>query len=129
MAILAKQDALAAALLSGKSIPQAAIAAGVTERTAYRWTKDPVFLAELAKLRREAIRASLDFLTAAARAAAGEIVITMRNPDVPPAVRLRAACEVLDRLTAWVELEDLDSRIATLEAAARQGGNHDTSTH
>ena len=92
---------------------------GVPETTISRWQRDPAFIAELAAHRREAIRTSLDFLTAGARAASGEILAVMRDKANPPSVRLRAACEVLDRLSKWVEVEDLENRIKMLEDAAR----------
>lgn len=115
----AKMTAVITALLSGQSGTQASKTTGVPETTISRWQRDPAFIAELAAHRREAIRTSLDFLTAGARAASGEILAVMRDKANPPSVRLRAACEVLDRLSKWVEVEDLENRIKVLEDAAR----------
>ena len=42
----------------------------------------------------------------------------MTDPNVPAAVRLRAAECVLDRATKSLELEDIEDRIAELERAA-----------
>ena len=113
-----KMTAVITELLAGKTIPQASVSTGIPVSTLYRWQRDSAFIAELALMRRETIRASLDFLSAGARAASGEILSVMRDKDNPPSVRLRAACEVLDRLTKWAELEDLENRIKMLEDAA-----------
>lgn len=121
----AKMTAVITALLSGQTGIQASKTTGVAESTISRWQRDPIFLTELATLRQEAIRSSLDFLTAGARAASGEILAVMRDKANPPSVRLRAACEVLDRLSKWAELEDLENRIKVLEDASR-GTNEPT---
>ncbi len=115
----AKMTLVITEMLAGKTPAQAAQATGVPASTVYRWQHDPTFQAELAQMRRDVIRSSLDFLTAGARAASGEILSVMRDKDNPPSVRLRAACEVLDRLSKWIEFEDLENRIKVLEDAAR----------
>ena len=118
----AKMTAAITDLLAGKTIPQASVSTGIPVSTLYRWQRDPAFIAEVATMRREIIRTSLDLLTAGARAASAEILRVMADKEVPASVRLRAATEVLDRLTKWAELEDLENRIKLLEDAARPSG-------
>lgn len=110
-----KQVTLVAALLEGKTLEQAAAAAGVAYITAKRWRRRPEFAAALAEARREIIAGALDVLTVGARAAAGELLALLRDRTVAPMVRLRAAEAVLERLHKWAELEDLEARIRALE--------------
>lgn len=110
-----KQVALVTALLEGKTLDAAAQAAGVAYTTARRWRRRPEFVAALAEARRELISGALDVLSVGARAAAAELLSLLRDKTVSPMVRLRAAEAVLDRLTRWIELEDLEARIRALE--------------
>lgn len=113
--ITPKQTAAIAALMTGATIEAAASAVGVNAATVHRWLRDPAFVEELAAARRLTIGAALDTLTAGARAAAAEIAALVNDKSVAPLVRLRAAEALLDRLTRWVELEDLQRRIEALE--------------
>jgi phage terminase small subunit len=115
-----KQAQLVAVLLEGKSLDQAAKAAGIAYVTAKRWRRTPQIAAALAEGRRELIASALDILTVGARAAAGEILTILRDRNVAPLVRLRAAEAVLERLHKWAELEDLESRIRALEEKHEQ---------
>ena len=110
-----KQVQLVTALLEGKSLEQAAQAAGVAYVTARRWRRLPAIIAALAEGQRELIASALDVLSVGARAAAGEILAILRDKRVAPLVRLRAAEAVLERLHKWAELEDLEARIRALE--------------
>ena len=113
----AKQSRIIAELLQGKRLEQAAAAAGIAYSTARRWSLSPEFQAELAAARRAAIAEALDALTAAARSAALEQVRLLTDESTSPALRLKASIAILDRLTAWIELSDLEARLAALEAA------------
>jgi len=54
-----------------------------------------------------------------ATGAAGTVMLKlMTDPNVPAAVRLRAAECVFDRAIKGVELEDIEERVAELERAA-----------
>ena len=92
-----EQAEVIAALVSGATITSATKAAGVNRSTFYVWMKsDAGFVAELNRAQKEretAVRAQLDSLTDAALDALQE----MLDPDTPPAVRLKAALEVLVR--------------------------------
>jgi hypothetical protein len=57
--------------------------------------------------------------TLSATGAAGTVALKlMTDPNVPAAVRLRAAEFVFDRAIRGVELEDIEARLAELERAA-----------
>jgi hypothetical protein len=50
--------------------------------------------------------------------AASVVLKLMTDPNVPAAVKLRAAECVFDRAIKGVELEDIEARVAELERAA-----------
>ena len=87
-----------AVLARGGSAGEAARAAGVHRNTVARWTRPggPLDLA-LAELRRERVAAVRLALSRSAAAVADELVGLALDTACPPAVRVRAACAVLDR--------------------------------
>src|SRR5450759_4078676 len=88
-----KQEEAIAALLSQRNIEEAARAAGVGTRTLIRWLKLPDFGKEYRKARREAVHQSVARMQQATGAAASVVLKLMTQPNVPAAVRLRAAGE------------------------------------
>jgi AcrR family transcriptional regulator len=92
-----EQAEVIASLVSGATVTAATKAAGVGRSTFYLWMKsDADFVAELNRAQKEretAVRAQLDSLADAALDALRE----MLDPDTPPAVRLKAALQILAR--------------------------------
>lgn len=117
-----KQEEAIAALLSQRNIEEAARAAGVGTRTLIRWLKLPEFRREYRKARREAVHQSVARLQQATGAAASVVLKLMTDPNVPAAVKLRAAECVFDRAFKGVELEDIEARVSELERAAEASG-------
>ena len=113
-----KQEDAIAALLSQRNIEEAARTAGVGTRTLIRWLKLPEFGREYRKARREAVHQSVARLQQATGAAATIVLKLMTDPNVPAAVKLRAAECVFDRAFKGVELDDIEARVAELERAA-----------
>jgi hypothetical protein len=113
-----KQEDAIAALLTQRNIEEAARAAGVGTRTLIRWLKLPDFGKEYRKARREAVHQSVARMQQATGAATSVVLKLMTDPNVPAAVKLRAAECVFDRAIKGVELEDIEARVAELERAA-----------
>ena len=113
-----KQEDAIAALLTHRNIEEAARAAGVGTRTLIRWLKLPDFGKEYRKARREAVHQSVARMQQATGAATSVVLKLMTDPNVPAAVKLRAAECVFDRAFKGVELEDIEARVAELERAA-----------
>jgi transposase-like protein len=115
-----KRDAAIDALISQKSVEDAARIAGISASTLSRWMKLPEFEAAY----REARRASLSHANARLQQATGAAAMTvlklMVDASAPPAVRLRAAECVLDRAAEALETEDLEVRVTALERAAKE---------
>jgi transposase-like protein len=113
-----KMEEAIAALLSSKSVEDAARAIGVNANTLLRWLEVPEFREAYCKARREAVQQSVARMQQATGAASITILKLMTDANVPPAVRLRAAECVFDHAIQGIELEDIEARLAALEQAA-----------
>lgn len=115
--------AAANALAAGRTVPQAAQAAGVSERTVRRWREDPAFRDQVTELRTGLLDLALGQLSEAAV----EAVATLRAAlTAPPSqaratgARVAAARAILSMLVPLKEVLDLEERINALEAEAEE---------
>ena len=115
-----RKEAAIAALLSERSIVDAARVAGVGVTTLLRWLKVPEFRDEFLNARREALAQATARLQQATGAAGVTILKLMTDPNVPAGVRLRAAECVFDYSFKGIEAEDLTIRVTELEEIANQ---------
>jgi hypothetical protein len=113
-----KMEQAIAALLTRPSIEDAARVAGVGEKTIRRWMQEPQFNARYLRARRESVRQSIARIQQATGAAGATILRLMTDPNVPAAVRLRAADCVFGLAVKGIELEDIEVRVTELERAA-----------
>ena len=113
-----KMEEAIAALLSSKSVEDAARAIGVNANTLRRWLEVPEFREAYRKARREAVQQSVARMQQATGDASITILKLMTDANVPPAVRLRAAECVFEHAIQGIELEDIEARLAALEQAA-----------
>jgi hypothetical protein len=111
-------DAAIAALLTHRSIEEAAKATGVGTQTLMRWMKIPEFDSAYREARRDAFRQSVARLQQASTAAVSTLLKIMVDPAAPHSVRVRAADSVLDHAKQAIEIEDVEVRVAALEQAA-----------
>ena len=119
-----KQEDAIAALLSQRSIEDAARACGVGARTLIRWLKLPEFAAAYREARRAAFSQSVARLQQATGAAVSTLLKVMIDPATPASTRVRAADSVLDHSAKAIEIEDIEARVSELEraAAVSEGG-------
>lgn len=103
------------ALAAGDGLTEAAQAAGVTERTLYRWRQQPVFIDALRQADDEMLSHLARALNAASRDALAVLVGVVRDEKAAPGVRVRAASEILKQRAAFYELFNLADRLAELE--------------
>jgi transposase-like protein len=87
------------ALLSHRSIEEAAREVGVTANTLLRWMREPEFKNACREARRTVFSHAIGRLQDAAGAAATTLLKIMLDTNVPPAIRLRAAEVVLEQAT------------------------------
>ncbi len=117
-----KKEEAIAALLSQRSIEEAARAANIGYKTLLRWLEIPEFRAAYRRARREAVQQAVARLQQATGAAGLTVLKLMTDPNVPAAVRLRAAECVFEHAIKGIELEDLEARLTDLERAAETKG-------
>lgn len=105
------------ALLTCRTIAEAATAAGVGEKTLRRWLAAEPFASEYRAAARESAREATSALLAAQREAVQVLRACMQ--DGTSATRVRAARAVLE-LGVRVAADDLDERLADLEEEVRR---------
>ena len=114
------EDAIAA-LLTQRNVDEAARAAGIGTRTLLRWLQLPEFQKAFRDARRAAFSQSIARLQQGASAAATTLLKTMIDPNTPASVRVRAAEAIFNHAAKAIEIEDIEARVAALEAASASG--------
>ena len=112
-----KKEAAILALLSSRSVEDAARVAGVTPRSLYRWQKEPAFNAAYREARRAVFSQSTARLCQMATAAVTTLGKVMVDPSTPPATKIRAADSILSHTAKAIEIEDVGARLSELERA------------
>jgi hypothetical protein len=113
-----KKDHAIAALLSHRTVEEAARTAGIGTNTLQRWMKEPEFEAAFEEARRSVLSQALGRLKDASGAAATTMLKIMLDPNVPAGTRLRAAEVVLEQAARASQSEDIEHRVAELERNA-----------
>jgi len=114
-----KEDAIVA-LLTTRTVEEAARAVGVSTKTLLRWMKEPEFDTAYRAAKRAAFGQSIARLHQLASAAVTTLGKVMLEPGTPPATRVRAADSILDHTTKAIETEEIEARVAALEVAAQK---------
>jgi hypothetical protein len=117
-----KKEEAIIALLSHRSIEEAARAVDISPNTLVRWLKDPEFDAAYREARRAAFSQSIARLQQMSGAAAATLGKVMVDPNTPPSTKVRAADSILDHAAKAIEIEDIEARLAALEAASGKNG-------
>src|SRR4051794_37203961 len=115
------QERAVATLLSGATVTAAAERAGVSRQTVHRWlAEDPAFIAEYNRGRREMADAVKQALRMLSAQSVRVLKRTLTSSKTPPALKLRAAIEVL-KLTADPPEGPTDAEDARIEVGRRNG--------
>ena len=113
-------EKILAALIATRSVPEAAAASGVSERTIYSRLADEGFKAEYEARRRCTLDNACKALQTALTDAVDVLTTIMKDARISAANRITAARSVLDYGVKLTELTDLAARVAALEAAAKE---------
>jgi hypothetical protein len=113
-----KKEEAIVALLSTRSVEEAARTCNTPPRTLYRWLKDPEFDRAYRAARRRAFGQATARLQYGASAAASTLLKVMLDPGTPASTKVRAAECVLSHGAKAIEIEDIEARVAALEQAA-----------
>ena len=116
-----KKEEAIAALLTQRNIEEAAKATGVAPNTLLNWMKEPEFDASYRQARRAAFGQAVARLQQGTSAAATTLLKTMIDLVTPASVRVRAAEAIFNHAAKAIEIEDIEVRVAALEAAAVSG--------
>jgi hypothetical protein len=114
----AGDELLALALAQGKTRVEAAVVAGVSERTVYTRLSDSDFTRRVSDLRADLVNTSVGRLAAAAASAASTLE-ELLGVATPPTVRLGAARAVLDLVRLAFD-STIAERISALEKHAER---------
>ncbi len=106
-----QQSALPVVALS-PSLVQAARASGVGKTTLSRWMNDPVFRAEITRMRQESAELARQELQGMMLRAASVINQAMDHPD--PVISLRAARYAISFGTSFAQLQQISSELDEL---------------
>lgn len=119
----AKDGLLIGALLAGKTFAQAAEAAGMCTRTAYRRRQSPEFQAMYQGAKDELLGAAVASLHSHAQLFIDTLAEVCADPKSRGSEKATAADRGLAQLLRSVEVLNLSERIAKLEQLAAEGQN------
>jgi DNA-binding transcriptional MerR regulator len=111
-----KQDQAITALVTCQSITEAAAQCGLAEVTLRRWLKQDGFQAAYREARRAVVQHAITQVQRATAEAVKTLRAVMQNTEAPASARVSAAKAIIETAVKAVELEDLEARIAALEA-------------
>ncbi|MDZ4344240.1 MAG: hypothetical protein U1E51_17610 [Candidatus Binatia bacterium] len=122
-ALTTKQIRIIPYLLEAPSVEQGCKRAKVSKAAVYGWMRDETFRHELKRQRDAVIERALDSLKANISKAT-ETLVKLLGSD-KEAIQARAAEDIIEFTQKALEYEELEKRIATLEARlTQQKGNY-----
>ena len=110
-----KQEKAITALLTSHTIAQAAKAAGVSERTLFRWLQEEAFQGEYRRARWLAAGQAIAMLQKISSEAARALQDVFNDSEAPASARVSAARAVIELSLKSIEIENLELRITKLE--------------
>jgi hypothetical protein len=120
-----KKEAAILALLTARSVEDAARMADVPPRSLHRWLKEPEFQRAYREARRAAYGQATARLQQATSAAVSTLLKIMVDINAPASTRVRAADSVLDHARQANEAEDIEVRLTALEQGAESSKQDD----
>jgi hypothetical protein len=111
-------EALATLLAAGRTLRDAAAAAGIAERTAARRWADPEFRTRVGQLRSDMVAAAAGTMADGMSSAAGTLKSLLESPS--DTVRLGASRAMIELGVKLRESDELERRVAALEASLNQ---------
>ena len=102
-------------LLEAKTLKEVARGAGVSDKTLYRWLRQPAFCGELHRLHDAATGQVMRRLLDLASGACGTLEAVMSDDLASGSARVSAARGVLEAVLRFAELSALAERIARIE--------------
>ncbi len=117
-----KQQTAIAALISHRTIEEAAQFASVGRTTLFRWFQDDVFQTAYRQARSEVVRHAIALAQSACSEAVEVLRGIMSSNDSPATTRVSAAKAILDISIKAVEIDDLLARVERIEEKIQNTG-------
>jgi hypothetical protein len=117
-----RQEKAIIALLNEPTTKEAAMAAGVSEVTLWRWLQNPEFRASYMEVRRVAVQRAIARTQVATSEAVETLREVMNDKSAKGSERISAAKAILDYAMKGIELEDHEHRLEELEAKLAAAG-------
>lgn len=114
----ARQKKIMTYLLFCRTVKEAARKAGVRLTTVFKWLKDPLFKAELNRLREEVVSNVVDRLKMHCMKATDVLIDLMESEN--EAIRRGCANDILNHTHTFVEMHELAMRLERYLAKSRQ---------
>jgi hypothetical protein len=108
------------AILSCRTIKEAAEQSRVSERSIMRWLKEPEFQTQYQAAKSELLQATVNRLRTVAMDAVTTLHVVATEESNPPASRVSAGRAILEMLLRAVEVEDLCKRLDRLERSVKE---------
>lgn len=115
-----RQDRFLKALLETATIEAACKKAGINKTTGYKYLKDPGFMLEYRKIRRESMQQVTARLQKVSEEAVTVLQEIMLNRDNSPNARVQAAKNTLDIAYKSLELDEIQERIEQIKDSMRE---------
>ena len=116
-----KMEQAVIAMLTARNLEEAAKSVGVSTKTLLRWQKLPEFDRAFREAKTVTFRQSLARLQQASGPAVTTLLKILVDPNAQMAVKARCAYYILDQTRKGMETEEIEVRVAELEAAAASG--------
>ena len=113
------QRAVIASLVAGQTKQEAARAVGIRPETVSRYLRDPLFRGALSAAQDGTLAQVVARMTEGTNQSLDTLAAVMVDPEMPPAVRVRAALGWLEQAARHRELVDLVERVEQLEERLR----------
>ena len=114
-----RQEKAIAALLSCRTVAEAAKLAQVGERSIYRWLKQDTFQSHLRRARRQALSESLGRLQQVADRAVDTLDTILDDKKATAASRVSAVRAAFRFACHGIEIDDFEERLAAVERAQK----------
>ncbi len=109
-----QQHLAIAEILTASNLEEARRRIKIAKGTLYKWLHDPAFQTELRRQRQAAVDCTFERLKAGLTQAVDKLLELLQADDLP-GIQLRAAQTLLDQGIKAIELQELESRLETLE--------------
>ncbi len=114
-----RQEKAITALLSCRTVAEAAKLAQVGERSIYRWLKQDTFQSHLRRARRQALSQALGRLQQVADRAVDTLDTILDDKKATTASRVSAVRAALRYACHGIEIDDFEERLAAVERAQK----------